>query len=202
MDFINYLMEQGLTLDEAQELAQRKHDHPKLTGVMIRGLWINLSPPTFHSIERVNEMLANGVPPKSNTDVELLSGSCNGNQFERNPAQGEFYRKECEKRGGTTKGRKYISQLARYPGDEEAWVSGRGDVQKILEKRGWGSEGAVTVKARGQTEAPPPPIPIAEHIVDRHVAEELSGRTVSRKEYLDTREKIADRITPISKRKK
>jgi hypothetical protein len=45
----------------------------------------------------------------------------------------------------------YFANLARYPGDREAFVpatEGRGYIKKLCEKRGWACDGAVKSKAR------------------------------------------------------
>lgn len=202
MDLIQFIVSQGVDPGLAAELAQRKAASPNLTGLVVGGRWIKLCLPSAADGQKFNVMVENNSPPMSNTDREFLEGHCNGSQFAHNPAIGDNYRKECEAAGGSTLGRKYLSQLARFPGDPQAWVSGRGDVQKVLEERGWGCEGSVTTKGRGRVEPPPEPIPIADHIVDRETAKELIGQTVTRKEYLRTREKVADKITPPDKKKK
>lgn len=94
------------------------------------------------------EMFALASPPMSNTDREFLEGRCNGNQFTGQEWVADRLKKQAEELGQSTTGKVYVSGLARFPGDPEAWVSGRGDVQRTLERRGWGSEGAVNVEAR------------------------------------------------------
>lgn len=49
---------------------------------------------------------------------------------------------------GHPEARKYMPSLARFPGDPEAFVSGRGDIDRVLRERGWGAEGAVNRKPR------------------------------------------------------
>lgn len=71
----------------------------------------------------------------------------------------------AEAAGVSTTGKEYISQLAKFPCDPEAWVSDASDVKRICEKNNWGCEGMVNVKAH---ETPPEPdIPIAKNILDR-----------------------------------
>lgn len=200
MDLSEYLSSQGIGQEAAAELIERKAKSPHLTGVVVAGRWISLSPPTEMTGQKFDEMVENGNPPMSNTDREFLEGNCNGSQFQNQPDIGDNYRRECESKGGSTLGRKYLSQLARFPGDPEAWVSGRGDVQKVLEERGWGSDGSVKVKARGRIEEAPKPIPIAEHIVDRETAKEIGDGVLSVGEYKRVREKVKRRITPPDKR--
>src|SRR5271154_7062156 len=83
------------------------------------------------------EMFALGQPPMSNTDREFLAGTENGRQFEGQEEVGDYYRQEATKAGVNTTGKVYKNGLARFPGDPEAWVSGRGDVQRVIEERGW-----------------------------------------------------------------
>lgn len=188
-----HILRQGVSEDRAEDLIDRKKKNPQLTGVDVGGRWISLSIPSGVLFD---QMVESGIPPQSVTDVEFLRGRVNGNQFERQPKHGERYKKECEKRGGQTTGRVYLSQLARFPGDPEAWVGGRGDVQKVLESRGWGGEGLVNVKAKESESEPAPAVDVADKIVVRETARELAGQTVSRREYLDKKEKVKARLKP------
>jgi hypothetical protein len=99
---------------------------------------------------KLAEMLAEGKPPKSNTDVEFLRGHCNGSQFEGGPIannMGDFYRSSAEEAGQSTTGKIYLSGLAAFAGDPRAWVSDRGEAKKVLEERGWSSDGLVENKS-------------------------------------------------------
>lgn len=89
------------------------------------------------------EMFAFQKPPRSNSDVEFLSsrGGCYA-QFSEDDIGGKFYREEAIKAGVNPHGKVYMPSLATRPGDPEAWVSGRGDVKRVCEKRGWGVQGA------------------------------------------------------------
>ena len=99
------------------------------------------------------DMLAHQQPPGSHSDTQFLAGHCNGNQFEKVPFVGEYYKKIAERNGVNVKGSVYKAGLARFPGDPEAWISSRADVKKICERRGWGARGAVNVTPR-QVEKP------------------------------------------------
>lgn len=71
----------------------------------------------------------------------------------------------AEAAGVSTTGKEYISQLARFPRDPEAWVRDPSDIKRVCEKNNWGCDGLVKVKAH---ETPPEPdIPIAKNIWDR-----------------------------------
>jgi len=89
-----------------------------------------------------------GCPPAAMTDREFLEGHCNGSQFEKTPHIGDLYARQARAAGVDPKGKVYKAGLARFPGDPQAWVSGRGDVERICRERGWHAEGAVKVQGR------------------------------------------------------
>jgi hypothetical protein len=70
----------------------------------------------------------------------------------------------------------YMSQLAKRPGDPAAWISpsgGRSQMKKVLEQRGWGSEGIVNVKPAQFVPDPPPAAPLSKGILKKMVAMKL-----------------------------
>lgn len=94
----------------------------------------------------IAEMLALQTPPMSNTDREFLQGHCNGNQFDKGPLTetvANRLKAAAEAGGQNVTGKVYLGGLARYPGDPEAWVSGRGDVKRVVESRNWKCSGSV-----------------------------------------------------------
>lgn len=155
----------------------------------------------LQNLRPVDRMLVSGVGPGVMTDSVFMAGHGSGRQFQDRPELGDEYKRRCLKAGGSTLGRRYLSQLARFPGDPEAWVSGRGDVQRVCEKRGWASEGAVSVKGECRVEREPEPIPIAEDIVQKHLAAEVRGQKLSPKKLAAKRDEIRDRLTPRWKKK-
>lgn len=124
--------------------------------------------------EVFNDMVESGIAPGCMTDDVFLAGRCNGNQFEGQPQIGDLYKSIAREAGVDVQGKVYLSGLAERPGDPEAWVSGRGDVQRVLEKRGWGSDGAVKVKTRNDV-APPPPIGIADDLVETYTERRIEA---------------------------
>lgn len=136
---------------------------------------------------RFAEMIASGRPPRGKTDdtFNTIQDNCNGKQFERQPAIGDLYRRQAEAAGVSTTGKVYLSALAEYPGDPHAWVSGRGDVRRRCLEKGWGCEGAVTLKGR---EYEHQPVALAEDIVQREVEKRLEADPDQRVE--DVREKV------------
>lgn len=189
MNLLQHLELQGISGERALELLERKRVTPSLTGCVVAGRWVTLVPATGRKFD---EMVASGVPPASNTDREFMSASENGRQFQGRPEQGDFYKKVAEQHGQSITGKKYLSQLARFPGDPQAWISSRGDVQKVLEERGWGSDGLVNVKARPREEASKP-VDVAEDIVDRETAKEAMPG-MKKRERLDLREKVKAKL--------
>jgi hypothetical protein len=113
------------------------------------------------------EMFAFREVPRGNTDKTFLTGHCNGSQFEGQDYAGDYYASVARAGGVNPKGKVYLSGLADFPGDPKAWVSGRGDVERVAKERGYSVEGSVTVKPRERTGAPH--IEVAEDIVDAEV---------------------------------
>lgn len=141
------------------------------------------------------EMFALARGPALMTDSVFLAGrgGCY-DQFEGSPIMGDFYAREAKKLGVDTTGKVYLKQLADFPGDPRAWVSGRGDVKKLCEERGWGCEGGVKLKVAPATESPSQGGGLASDIVDRLVGEKLAmdpGANVQ-----DVREKVIDQHAP------
>ena len=142
---------------------------------------------------RFDDMVEAGQGPGLMTDSVFLEGRCNGNQFEKTPAQGDYLRGVAEAAGQSTKGKVYLGGLANYPGDPEAWVDGRGDVQRVAEQRGYNVAGAVTVQAAGRNE-PAPAVPLAPDLLADGVQEEAArtGQDVTP----DLVEKVRQQRTP------
>ncbi len=134
------------------------------------------------------EMFALQAPPMSNSDREFLEGHVNGNQFEKTPRIGDHYKAQATAAGISTTGKVYLSGLAdgRQGGDPGAWISGRGDVQRVCEERGMSCQGSVQVAAR--QEEPKPGPRLAPDIVNRFVKKELAKKPGQRVEEL--REKV------------
>ena len=85
---------------------------------------------------------------------------------------GDVYSRNAKAAGVSTKGKKYMSSLARFPGDPEAWVSGKGDAERILDERGWGSEGLINRPVRN--EAPPKEhVPVASEVLQEAVIDRM-----------------------------
>ena len=90
----------------------------------------------------------------------------------------------------------YISQLAKFRGDPDAWIGSRADIRRKCEERGLGCEGAVNVKERELPPAPPP-IPVASDIVAREVRKTIAevGEKPTPKERAELTEQTTRRLT-------
>lgn len=148
----------------------------------------------------IAELLACRQAPGAVTDREFLAGHCNGSQFAADPAAGNQAKKIAESQGMNTTGKVYLSGLARYYGDPKAWVSGRGDVQKVCEERGWQCDGMVKVKPR-QTDQEPEKVAIGEDIVNEAAAKALRDEPDLRKKPVrEIKEMVRERHLPKRRR--
>lgn len=121
---------------------------------------------------RLAEMLACAQPPQAQTDREFLEGRCNGNDFEKMPALGDLYRRRAASAGVDVTGKVYLPGLAEFPGDPEAWVSGRGDVQDVCERKGLGCP---QLHIKPQVSEPAPEISVADDLVAEHAERRIEA---------------------------
>lgn len=148
--------------------------------------------------ERLEAMFASRQAPQSKTDREFLRGHCNGNQFEEHQGLGDYYERVARAHGVDPKGKVYLGSLAEYPGDPRAWVDGRGDVQRVVEERGWQCSGAVNVKAREPLDGPKE-VGVAPDIVAAKVQDHLAALDPRERKAVDTvelSEKVAEELKP------
>lgn len=145
---------------------------------------------------RMAEMLALQTPPMSNTDREFLEGHCNGSQFEKMPYIGDYYAKVARQHGADITGKVYLSGLARFPGDPLAWVAGKGDAERVLDKNGWGSEGAISRKVSNVADTMG--CAVAEDLVQDEILDRLeaAGPDAGDINVPDLREKIIETRAP------
>jgi len=145
---------------------------------------------------RLKEMFDSGQAASSIvTDSTYLAGK--HRQFERNQKLGDAYKRITEKHGGDTTGKVYLSQLAKFPGDPQAWVSGRGDIQRVLEERGWGSEGAVNVMVREPLEEPKSLAgDVCPKVLEQRTKQYIANCPEPVKDRNEVKEMIRDKIRP------
>lgn len=122
-------------------------------------------------IARFADMVRLRRAPGVKTDSTHFAGR--HNQFADRPDVGDFYARELRAMGGSPVGKQYVSQIARYPGDPEAWVSSRSEIQERCERRGWTCQGDVTVKPPVMAE-PKPDVVLDPKLVDEEVAREIA----------------------------
>jgi hypothetical protein len=120
-------------------------------------------------------------PGVAGTDSQFLRGRAKGADSiagSEEPVVRKEYFERAERAGVSPAGKVYLGQLARFPGDPQAWVSGTGDVKRRLEERGWGCESPhLKVKPPQYADAPDPrskPYAVAPDIVKRHVDEAVA----------------------------
>jgi hypothetical protein len=122
---------------------------------------------------RLAAMLATRSFPGFATNDTFMAGGRSGEQLAEHPAMYGHFAQMAEAEGVSVCGKKYLHGLARFPGDPEAWVSGKDDVARVLKERGWSSTGAV------EYTPPEPDAPdddayrVAPDILDRAVASEI-----------------------------
>lgn len=141
---------------------------------------------------KLAEMLALQQAPRANTDREFWMGHCNGNQFEGRELEGDYYRRIAEAHGQDTTGKIYMGSLARYPADPQAWVSGKGDVERLLDQNGWGAEGCVSRQVKKVAEAAS--CPLAADVLHREVDEIIARTVPAGEEHLVDRVDLAEQV--------
>jgi hypothetical protein len=141
------------------------------------------------------EMFALHQTPALMTDAVFLEGHHSGNQFVRTPEMGEYYKRTAEAEGQTTEGKVYLHGLAAYPGDPKAWVTGRGDAERVLKERGWGAEGAVTTRV-SQVAEPDEKYKVSDDLVAQGVEKELEGVDAKDADVPALTEKVREKLSP------
>ena len=108
---------------------------------------------------------------------------------------GDHFEAMAKQAGVTTRGKQYMSGLARYPGDPQAWVSDRNDIVRVAKKRNLAVEslglGMPTVK--NEPEAPQGR-GLSEKIVNAHVARMMAADPSMKRENAEAA--VLDRYAP------
>lgn len=88
-----------------------------------------------HNIAAV--LATRSFPGVRGTDSEFMKGThCQDTQYD------QMRYEAAQARGVDTNGKRYLSSLARFPNDPEAWVSGLSDVRRVVTERNWNCTGA------------------------------------------------------------
>ena len=142
------------------------------------------------------EMLALQRGPGLDTDDVFFSGQKPlYDQFESQKHLDKFLARSRAMGHKPSVNSTYYPNLARFPGDPEAFVSrsqGRSYIKKLCETRGWACEGGVNVKHR-QPEVDPMEsrIKLGEDIVRESMADEQRKNPgMSKKQRKELREKV------------
>jgi hypothetical protein len=147
-----------------------------------------------HQTHNFAEMCALQRPPGiMGTDSHFMEGRNCGNQFEKTPFIGDYYKKLAAQAGVSTTGKFYSGALARYAGDPRAWISGLNDVKRIANEDNLGVTGSFkrqTVRGIHDTGK----VGVADEIVDRHVAKQFAGQRVKKKDLPAIRQKVKESL--------
>lgn len=148
---------------------------------------------------KMAEMLALRQGPALETDSAFLEGHCNGNQFLDRQHMGDFYKKKAEAHGQNTQGKVYLSSIAAFPGDPQAWVSSRAEVKKLISDRNWSCDGMVRHKGIKDNDQGQRKVDLAPDILEKKVANDLIKNpelAPTPKEKAEYREKVREQLSP------
>lgn len=138
------------------------------------------------------EMLATRSFPGVRTDSTFNEGRCNGNQFESHPGLGNHYQGIAAAAGVSTTGKTYLSSLADFPGDPKAWVSGRGDILRVCEERGYKCSGAVEYQPDSWAHEPQSDVTIGDDIIQNEVDDIMDMGEAEGLRRSDVEEKVRE----------
>jgi len=151
---------------------------------------------------KLAEMFAFQEGPGLDTDTTFMAGRNEDPAGEGwdHKTIGEVYRQKARKAGVSPSGKTYLGTLARYPGDPEAWVSGKGDVKRVVERRGWNCDGAVKHKSPDRPLQEDGPYRVNEKVLEREVKREArkifeeTGHKLTPKERTELKETTRTRV--------
>lgn len=142
-----------------------------------------------------------GVPVIKTEATFFRAAQFGGAPFAGDPDVEKAYTGPARRAGVSIQGKVYQHQLARFPGDPEAYVGSKSEAREVLRRRGWGSK-ELGVKAR--EEAPPEAAAIGEDIVDRLIDQRIrAGTMVPEDRYsAEKRFEVGDAAAPHYKKGK
>jgi predicted nucleic acid-binding Zn ribbon protein len=85
--------------------------------------------------------------------TQYRSDNTDGTQF-ANKDMANFHLAKARAAGVTTSGKSYYPELARYPGDPQAWCGSSDDIRRVARKEGYDVDGDVKVRARDRSIEP------------------------------------------------
>lgn len=120
---------------------------------------------------RMREILESHTTPGLSTDSTFFAGIGSLNQQIADPRSRERLHKNAKRMGIPLTGNEFYQPgLAKFPGDPRACIphsGGKEQIRKMIEEKGTGSEGAITVKKRQRP--PQPKCKLHPSIVARHM---------------------------------
>jgi hypothetical protein len=144
-------------------------------------------------------LASHSFPGCIGTDRAFLQGRHLGlSQFADMPLAARHHERIAETSGISTVGKCYISTLARYPGDPQAWVSDLHDVRARCEERGWGCEGAIKVAPR-EDRAPVGRYQVAEELVEDYTDDVVMENPDLGARRSEVREEVATRLSGLQR---
>lgn len=143
--------------------------------------------------ESLAELLALRQSPSLNTDTTFMANR--GTLLQQldgdHEALTEVMRGASKSGFRPTDNHVYIEGLARYPGDPEAFITGKGDVRNVCEKRGQACHGSVEVKHREPEHDPHESKPLAGDIVQGEMQSRIAADP-SLKRKRDLKDQVID----------
>lgn len=122
---------------------------------------------------RLADMLAAKRGPAIHTDATFFA-NMNAQPVDQDyPGVAEEYRRVAKAGGVNPVGKTYMPALAAFPGDPRAWISGKGDIERVCTERGWSCDGAV--KVTNDKPEPRTAPAIAADIVEKMAAEVVAA---------------------------
>ncbi len=113
--------------------------------------------------------------PALQTDTTFMADRpLDGGQF-KYEGERAFMRAAAAKAGQSLNGRFYLSQVARFPGDPEAWVSDKWEARRLAERRGAGCPELGTRRREVEPDARPD---LADDLAAEQAAKTLDQRGV------------------------
>lgn len=182
-------------------------------GAIVNGKYVKYASDSPEQEASFAEMCRLRRPPRlQGTDAINFKGVAAGNPFPNMRANdAKKYMDECKRLGISVEGKRYMTSLVRpeYAGriDPQAFVDTTGDVARILESRGWGTDpdslSMVKVKPR-EVEADNPMDSLdgtpSDDLVEEKVQldlEEAGVERISKKEYRKLCEKKKSDFTGV-----
>ena len=134
------------------------------------------------------------------TDTSWRAGLNGRDEFRGVKWLREKAERKARAAGVNPTGKRFMSQLARFEDDPQAWVDSKADIKRVCEKEGFRCRGAVNVEAPERDPEPAKPYRVADDIVDRTVREKLIADgvdKVSKAEFSQLKEQASRQLAGV-----